>query len=214
MPKPWSGDYAGFMRRLLNGEIKPVRLREDDDVYEEPEDMIPVGGLYLSAVDTNPGLGQLEGGLGYGQWSRYAAGRCLVGVDDGNPTWAAGNMTGSITATPQGSCSAPTFTGAALPSHTHSYTQVPNHVHVETAQGGTTASTTGTHLMTSAATGGSARNAATSTANPTGGVATANTNGPSATLTPSGTCSAPTFTGQSMSIVQPSIAVFVWRRVG
>jgi hypothetical protein len=60
-------------------------------------------------------------------------------------------------------------------AHSHSYTQVPNHVHVERAQGGTTASTTGTHLMTSTATGGSLRSSAQSTLDPTGGVATANT---------------------------------------
>lgn len=67
-------------------------------------------------------------------------------------------------------------------SHTHTYTQVPNHVHVEQAQGGTTASTSGTHLMTSTSTGGSLRSSGQSTANPTGGVATGTTNGPSATL--------------------------------
>lgn len=68
-------------------------------------------------------------------------------------------------------------------SHTHTYTQVPNHVHVQRLQGGTTGATTGTHLMGSTATGGSLRNAGQSTLDPTGGVATGTTNGPGAALT-------------------------------
>lgn len=67
-------------------------------------------------------------------------------------------------------------------AHTHTYTQVPNHVHVERLQGGTTGTTTGIHLMGSAATGGSLRSAGQSTLDPTGGVATGTTAGPSATL--------------------------------
>lgn len=68
-------------------------------------------------------------------------------------------------------------------SHTHTYTGVPDHVHVEQAQGDTTPSLTGTHVVTSDATGGSLRSAE-STLNPTGGVgATGTTAGPSATLT-------------------------------
>ena len=52
------------------------------------------------------------------------------------------------------------------------HADVLNHVHVERAQGGTTGSTSGTHLMTSTATGGSLRSSAQSTLNPTsGGVA-------------------------------------------
>ena len=48
-----------------------------------------------------------------------------------------------------------------------------NHVHVQQAFGGTTAATTGTHLMTSTATGGSLRSSGESTLNPTsGGAAT------------------------------------------
>lgn len=73
-----------------------------------------------------------------------------------------------------------------------------------------------------------------STANPAGSVASGTTAGPSATLahsitqpadhtmsgstqavgagTPSGTVSQPTFTGQAMSIIPPSISAFFWKR--
>lgn len=58
--------------------------------------------------------------------------------------------------------------GATVGNHT----DVLNHVHVEQLQGGTTGTTTGTHLMGSASTGGSLRSAGQSTLNPTtGGVA-------------------------------------------
>jgi len=137
-------------------------------------------------------------------------------------------------------------------AHTHTYTQVPNHVHIERAQGGTTGSNTGTHLMTSTATGGSIRSSAQSTLNPTGGVATGTTNNPSIVLnhavtnnavnsgnpsavlnhnvtqpdnhtvsgdtgnasagTPSGSISTPDFLGDSISVLQPYIVCYFWKR--
>lgn len=53
--------------------------------------------------------------------------------------------------------------GATVGNHT----DVTNHVHVEQLQGGTTGTTSGTHLMGSASTGGSLRSAGQSTLNPT-----------------------------------------------
>src|SRR6185369_7870910 len=66
--------------------------------------------------------------------------------------------------------------GAAVAAHAGAtvgnHTDVTNHVHGEQLQGGTTGTTTGTHLMGSAATGGTLRSAGQSTLNPTsGGVA-------------------------------------------
>lgn len=214
----------------------------------------PVGSIFISVVSTNPTIL-----LGYGIWTAFGTGRVMVGVDITNPSFDTAEKTsGALTVAAAGTNSAPAFTGTALgththgvgtyaisahsgsavashASHTHTYTDVPNHVHVENAQGGTTASTTGTHLMTSAATGGNLRAAGQSTANPTGGVATGTTAGPSASLThtvtqpdnhtmnglsavasagtPAGTVDAPTFTGNPTSVVQPSIAVYMWKRI-
>jgi hypothetical protein len=201
-------NYADFIDRLLKGKIKAVRLNDALSTWEDP-DMIAVGGIYETFSAVDPGLSQTAGGLGYGAWARIAEGRVLMGVTGAA---AAGVELGQASVVPQGSVAAPVFTGAALASHTHTYAQVPNHVHVETLQGGTAASTTGTHIMASAATGGALRNAATSTANPTGGVATATTAGPSATLTPAGTVSAPSFTGASHTLIQPSLTVYMWTR--
>lgn len=103
-----------------------------------------------------------------------------------------GNTGGNDNITPAGTNSAPTFTGDALTSHTHTYTEVPNHVHVQNVNTGTTGGSNGYGVDTS--TNGSGATAI-STANPTGGVATGTTAGPSVTLTPSGTVSTPAFTG-------------------
>ena len=141
---------------------------------------VPVGAILLIDSGSCP--------AGYSEVAGLN-GRTILGTLAANAN--AGSTGGSDTITPAG-----VNTGAAVAdhaSHTHTYTQVPNHVHVERAQGGTTASTTGTHLMTSTATGGSLRSSAASTLDPTGGVATGTTNGPSAVLTHSVT--QPTFTG-------------------
>lgn len=137
-------------------------------------------------------------------------------------------------------------------SHTHTYTDVPNHTHPHNLQGNTTGTTTGTHVMGSAATGGSARAMGIATSNNTNGVATGTTNGPGATMThiptnnavtsgnpsatlthsvtqpsdhtmsgssqavsagtPAGTNSAPTYTGNATSVVQPYIVCYFWKR--
>lgn len=52
---------------------------------------IPVGGLYLSTVSTNPATA-----LGYGTWTAYAQGRALIGVgNNGESDWTAGEERGS-----------------------------------------------------------------------------------------------------------------------
>lgn len=255
-----AANYRAFIAQTLAGAVKPMRLHDATAAVEEwPAHVIPVGGLYLSTVVTDPGLAQASGGLGYGAWTRYGQGRCLVGLDETDTDWDAPNETrGAKTATPAGTVSAPTFTGTPFssvinhthpvtdPGHTHvqdahthpqnAHTHVQNsHQHTETAQGGTTASTTGTHLMTSAATGGSLRNAGQATTVATAvnqsttainqttiavnqsastGVGTSAPVGGVASITPAGSVSAPTFTGSALSVVQPSIAVYVWRRVG
>lgn len=68
-------------------------------------------------------------------------------------------------------------------SHTHTYSQVPNHVHGFTdLRGATTGSATTTRGVTEASDTSSTATGL-KTANPDGGVATGTTNGPSATLT-------------------------------
>jgi hypothetical protein len=171
----------------------------------ESGEAFPVGAVFIGVVSTNP-----ASLLGYGTWSAFGAGKVLVGRDANDTDFDVAEETGgaktkaisahagsavgdhaahthSVTSNVAvGDHTGLTHSGTAVAdhgSHTHTYTQVPNHVHVERVQGGTTASTTGTHIMTSAATGGSLRSSAASTLDPTGGVATGTTNGPGAILT-------------------------------
>jgi hypothetical protein len=211
---------------------KPTVLSMSDVI----DALYPVGSLYVSTLSTNPGTL-----LGRGTWAAHGAGRVLVGHDSGDADFDAEGKTGGAKTKAISAHSGADVADHAAhthsvtsnvavgdhASHTHTYTQVPNHVHVENAQGGTTASTTGTHLMTSAATGGSLRAAGQSTANPTGGVATGTTNGPSATLSHSVTNNAVTSGNPSatlahsvtqpsdhseLNVVPPYIVVFMWKR--
>ncbi len=109
--------------------------------------------------------------------------------------------------------SVPTHSGTTISdhaSHTHTYTDVPNHVHVQSVNsataGGLSGYTPDTSTNTSVASG-------YSTANNTGGVATGTTNGPSATLTHTvssqGTiawpASVPTISGTTINAFTPTI---------
>jgi hypothetical protein len=128
-------------------------------------------------------------------------------VSAGTPAGTNGTVTGpaQVVSWPAG---VPTFTGGAgtVPAETFTgtpFSSVINHTHTITVtslvQGGTTAATTGTHVMTSTATGGSARaitagdSITATSANPSGGVASitpAGTNG-TAAFTPAGTVAWP-----------------------
>ncbi len=213
----------------------------------------PIGAVFVSVVSTNPGTL-----LGFGTWSAIAAGRVLIGLNASDPDFDTPEKTGGAkTVASAGTVSQPTFAGSALgthlhgtgtyatsahagsavadhASHTHTYTDVPNHTHPHNLQGGTTAATTGTNVMASTATGGSARAMAIATSNPTGGVASGTTAGPNATLThsvtqpsahtlsgssdaisagtPAGTVSQPTFAGSATSIVPPYFVVYLFKR--
>lgn len=147
-------------------------------------------------------------------------GRMLRGTTIANSD--AGGTGGSDTITPAGTVSQPTFTGDALgghahgtgtyatsahagtavadhASHTHTYTDVVNHTHVQTNNSATTGG-----LLGWGAADASTNNAQAtgySTQNPAGGVATGTTNGPGATLTHSVTQpSAHTLSGSSESV--------------
>ncbi len=209
-----------------------------------------VGSVFIAYVETNP-----ADLLGYGTWALLGAGKVLVNQDTGDSDFdVIGDTGGAKTTTATGSVSAPTFTGAALGthshgagtyvpsahagtavadhgSHTHDYTQVPNHVHVQNAP---TSASGGAVLYALDTNASGSTSAGISTANPTGGVATGTTVGPNATLThsvtqpsvhtmsgsseavtagtPAGTNSAPTFTGNAVASLPPFIVVKMWRR--
>lgn len=160
-----------------------------------------VGDVIVTLTSANP-----AGRYG-GTWVQIAQGRALVGVDTGDPDFdaaekTAGAKTKAISA----------HAGAAVAdhaSHTHTYTQVPNHVHgVSTIL--RTATTGGaTTQVTNAQDTSSTADTTRKTDNPDGGVAQGTTNGPSATLTHSVT---QPDNHADLDVVQPSLCVFVWKK--
>lgn len=165
----------------------------------------PVGSLYVSTLSTNPGTL-----FGRGTWASFGAGKVMVGLDSGDADFDTVEETGGAKTK---AISAHAGTAVAdHASHTHQYTEVPNHVHVQNEISGSTGNFSGSPVDTSAGgTGGSPNQAASSisTANPTGGVATGTTQGPSATLTHSVTQPS---AHSDLNVVQPYIVVYMWKR--
>lgn len=68
--------------------------------------MWPVGSIYTSILATNPATS-----LGFGTWSAFAAGRVLVGLDDGQVEFDTPEETGGA--------KTHTLISAEMPTHTH-----------------------------------------------------------------------------------------------
>lgn len=194
-----------------------------------------MGYVYISVDSTNPATS-----LGYGTWTTFAAGRVLVGIDSGDTDFdvaeetrgaktvasSAQTFAGSALATHQHaavSAGTPAGTNAAEATHTHTYTEVPNHVHPFTINSGTTDGTWAS--FDSSTTTGTARNY--NTANNTSGVATGTTAAGashnhaftgSALAThqhdaiTAGTPAGTNTPGAATSVVQPSIVVYMFKR--
>lgn len=152
-----------------------------------PSWQIGVGDLYFSTIAANPAAR-----LGYGTWIAFGAGRVLVG--DG----------GGFTAGQTGGAATHTLTAAEMPSHTHvqdAHNHTQNaHTHTLQMQGNTTGATTGTNVMGSTTTGGSARNMAIQPAN-----ATATNIAATATNQNTGG-------GGAHNNMQPYVVVYMWQR--
>lgn len=208
--------YPEFLASLLSEAVHPLRLYDELGpvqtgppgllgTYEEDIHVIPIGGIYISTVDTDPGFTQANGGVGYGAWVRTSLGRALVGVDEADPDWdMGGEEAGFKLETPTGVVSAPTFTGAPMAVHTHELPFSKNDL--ATGQMKVLSPTvfgSGTSRVPQSITAAPAANTVTAPV----ALAESRTAG-----TPAGTVSAPDFVGDLMSVVQPSFAVFIWRR--
>jgi hypothetical protein len=194
----------------------------------------PVGSVFIAVVSTDPGTL-----LGYGTWSAFGAGKVLIGLDSGDTDFDTAEETGgaktkAISAhagtavadhashTHTGPSHQHNLAGGAATAHSHTYTEVPNHVHVQSLPSSQTGSQASGTRDTST-TGSTAD--ALSTANPTGGVATGttavnsagvtdnagtgNTGNPSATLTHSVTQPS---AHSDLNVVQPYIVCYFWKR--
>ena len=77
--------------------------------------LYPIGCIYTSTVATNP-----NSIFGFGTWSAFGSGRVLIGAGGGYTAGVTGGSADAVIASHTHSASS-TFTGAALPTHSHSY---------------------------------------------------------------------------------------------
>ena len=199
-------------------------LREDDDWKSLVVESFPVGSVFIAVVSTNPATL-----LGYGTWSAFGAGRVMVGLDSGDTDFDTVEETGgSKTVAAAGTNSTPTFTGAALGTHSHSAgtlvpsahagTAVTNHSTLAHTHNAHTTELVGlsvggdTTVLTGPATHSSQLGVLThSVTQPSAHTMSGSSSADSAG-TPAGTVSAPTFTGSATSVVQSYIVVYMYKR--
>lgn len=209
---------------LTDGRVSAAQLPEGLRGFT-----FPVGYIWISTVSTNPNTV-----LGYGTWVAFGAGRVLVGLNGEDTDFDTAEETGGAKTVQS---SAQTFGGTALgthqhdaitagtvdahAAHTHAYTDVVNHVHVQNMPSGFTGSQA--YLATDTSTTGSTASAI-KTANPDGGVASGTTGNPSASLThaalgthqhaaiTAGTPAGTNTPGAATSVVQPYIVVYMFKR--
>ena len=203
MPDITIEQVGGTYRAVMPGGTSNF-LRSDGTWTEPPggSQAFPIGAVFLAVVATNPATL-----LGYGTWSQIAQGRVLIGQDSGDTDFDTAEETGGAKTK-----AISAHAGAAVDdhaSHTHTYTQVPNHVHgVSTIL--RTATTGGaTTQVTNAQDTSSTADATRKTDNPDGGVAQGTTAGPSATLTHAVT---QPNAHSDLNVVQPYFVVYMWKR--
>lgn len=94
-------DWGGYLND--NWDALDTLLKTTNDLLQKA--IVQVGGLYLSTTDTDPATT-----LGYGTWTAFGAGYALVGVG-GTLGLAAEGTTGATTVT---------LSAAQIPAHAHS----------------------------------------------------------------------------------------------
>lgn len=198
-------------------------------------DAWPIGSVFIAVVSTDPATL-----LGFGTWAAFGAGKVMVGLDSGDTDFDTAEETGGAkTSTPSAHAGAAVaahsnhthtgpshqhnLSGGAATVHSHTYTQVIDHVHVEnapsSASGGAILFALDTNASGSTSAGISTANptgsvgATGTTANNTGGVTdnagTGNTGNESASQTHSVTQPSD---HSALSVVQPYVVVYMWKR--
>lgn len=171
-------------------------------------DAWPVGSVYIAIDSTSPATR-----FGGGTWAAFGAGKVLVGRDAGDTDFDTAEETGGAKTK-----AISAHAGAAVAdhaAHTHTYTDVPNHVHTLATGTGSTgnfAQVIGTVDTSSGGTGAAPTQTAlgTRSGNPVTGVASGTTSAPSATLSHSVTQPS---SHADLNVVQPYIVVYMWKRV-
>ena len=109
--KGTDGAGAGDMLKSIydtdnNGVVDNSAKLENKTYLEVLQGVYPVGCIYTSTISTNPSTV-----FGFGTWTAFGAGRCLVGVDTG--------QTEFDTVEEVGGAKTHTLTIPEMPAHTH-----------------------------------------------------------------------------------------------
>ncbi len=177
----------------------------------------PIGSVFISVVPTNPGIL-----LGIGTWVAFATGRVLVGIDPNDTDFDTAEETSGAKTVALAVTEMPIHTHV---QNTHTHTQDP-HNHTQTAHNHIQDPHSHVQQVNSAITGAlSGYTPDTSTATPaTSGYSTANTTATcqgatavnqSATATNQNTTAVNQNAGGGVAHnnVQPSIVVYMWKRI-
>ena len=131
-------DNSGLAVNNVQAAIDGTCTKFSNQLQEFLLKVYPVGSIYISYSNTNPG--DLFGGT----WEAYGKGQTLVGIDTESTEFKTAGQTGgvkNVSYTPSGSIGSTGLTIDQIPSHTHSI----SHTHTTPA---TTISSSGAHTHT------------------------------------------------------------------
>ena len=178
------------------GGVTLAEVKADTDIasalsLKHSSQAFPVGSVFISVVNTNPGTL-----LGYGTWSAFATGRMLVGIDSGDTDFDTVEETGGAKTKTIAQANLPNISTGAGTSHNHTQD---SHTHVITELRDATTGSVTTNIALSADT------SSTIGTKVTGGKVAVNQPEAAHTHSLGGS-------GTALDVVNPYIVVYMWKR--